>query len=72
MKPRDVHRIQPFCDRLAKAWEKLPDWRFGQLMMNIMLDYQREHGWDVFYAEEDELIEYIEAYCGRFAGGDGK
>ena len=31
--PRDVNRIQPFCDRLAKAWEKLPDWRFGQMMM---------------------------------------
>lgn len=27
--PRDVNRIQPFCDRLVKAWEKLPDWRFG-------------------------------------------
>ena len=38
--PRDMNRIQPFCDRLAKAWEKLTDWRFGQLMVNLMRDYE--------------------------------
>ena len=38
--PRDAGRIQPFCDRLARAWEKLPDWRFGQLMINLMREYE--------------------------------
>lgn len=68
--PRDAARIGPFCDRLAKAWEKLPDWRFGQLMVNLMRDYEAEHGRDIFYLEEDKMIQEIEAYCERFSGGD--
>ncbi len=68
--PRDMNRIQPFCDRLAKAWEKLTDWRFGQLMVNLMRDYEAEHGCDIFYLEEDEMIRIIENYCKRFTGGD--
>lgn len=69
---RDVERIQPFCDRLAAAWAMLPDWRFGQLMVNLLRDYEAEHGRDFFFLEEDEMIEVIEAYCNRFSGGDGK
>ena len=71
-KPRDVNRIQPFCDRLAKAWEKLPDCRFGQLMVSLTRNYKAEHGHDIFYLEEDEMIREIEAYCERFSGGDIK
>ena len=67
--PRDVGRIQPFCDRLAAAWAKLPDWRFGQLMINLLRDYEAEHGRDFFFLEEDEMIKVIEAYCARFSGG---
>ena len=67
---RDTGRIQPFCDRLAAAWAKLPDWRFGQLMINLLWDYEEEHGHDVFFLEEDEMIAVIEAYCARFTGGD--
>ena len=70
--PRDTARIGSFCDRLAKAWAKLPDWRFGQLMVNLMRDYEAEHGRDIFYLEEDEMIREIEAYCERFSGGDTK
>ena len=70
--PRDVGRIQPFCDRLAAAWAKLPDWRFGQLMVNLLREYEAEHGRDFFFLEEYEMIQFIEAYCARFSGGDGK
>lgn len=70
--PRDAGRIQPFCAKLAKAWEKLPDWRFGQLMINLMREYEAEHGRDIFFLEEDELIEIIEAYCERYSGGNRK
>ena len=44
---RDVGRIQLFCDRLVAAWAKLSDWRFGQLMVNLMQDYEAEHGREV-------------------------
>lgn len=32
---RDVNRIQPFCNELAKLWAKCPDMRFGQFMLNV-------------------------------------
>lgn len=51
------------------AWEKLPDWRFGQLMVNLMRDYEAAHGRDIFFLEEDAMIDVIEAYCKRFSGG---
>ena len=70
--PRDAGRIQLFCDRLARAWEKLPDWRFGQLMVNLMREYEAEHRRDIFFLEEDEMMEIIEAYCVRFSGGNRK
>ena len=34
---RDKARIRVFCDKLADIWEsKCPDWRFGQMMMNVL------------------------------------
>lgn len=53
---RDVNRIQPFCDEFAKLWEKYPDLRFGQIMCNagnILFNF----GKDIFYMEDDELLE---------------
>ena len=54
----------------VRPWEKLPDWRFGQLMVNLMRDYEAEHGRDIFYLEEDEMIQIIEDSCKHFSGGD--
>ena len=62
--PRDTQRIQPFCDRLAKAWERLPDMRFGQLMVNLVQD--TEHmGTRAFYLKDDDMIRDIEAFCSK-------
>lgn len=56
---RDTNRIQKFCNRLARAWENVPDWRFGQLMFNAL----SEIGKDPFYVEDDKMIKYLEDYC---------
>ncbi len=55
---RDPSRILVFCDRLAKAWQQFPDLRFGQFILNIFY----EDGRDLFYTEDDEMIEIIEKY----------
>lgn len=55
---RDPKRIRKFCARLATAWEQLPDWRFGQLMVNALGTMGR----DPFFPEDDEMIEYLEKY----------
>lgn len=64
---RDIKRIRKFCNRLATAWELLPDWRFGQLIMNIFGQMKSE-GKDPFYLEDDSMIEYIEKYIENHTG----
>lgn len=61
---RDIKRIDKFCKRLAEAWKKVPDWRFGQLMSNILGEYYSQTKMDPFFVEDDEFIEFIEKYLG--------
>ena len=53
---RDPNRIKPFLETIAKCWEQVPDWRFGQLIENLKrrLDIK-----DLFYIEDKELEETI-------------
>lgn len=55
---RDRKRIKLFLERLEAVWNKVPDWRFGQLMCNVFNSMER----DPFFPEEDEMIEYFEKY----------
>lgn len=59
---RDPKRIHKFCDRLAAVWACVPDWRFGQLMSNMLGQYVYETKKDIFFPEDDELIEFFEKY----------
>ena len=56
---RNKDRIRPFCERLAAAWERCPDMRFGQLISNA---YSREFIKDPFYVEDDQSIKLIEEF----------
>lgn len=59
---RDKNRIRPFCNELADIWEsKCPDWRFGQLMSNVLGQMQGE-GRDIFFPEEKEMMDYFKKY----------
>lgn len=60
--PSDIFKMesQKFCWRLAEAWKKVPDWRFGQLMVNCLGSMET----DPFFPEDDEMIQYIEKWCG--------
>ena len=58
---RDPKRIKKFCDRLAKVWENVPDWRFGQFISNAFGEVWAKHG-DIFFIEDDKMIEYLEKY----------
>ena len=59
---RNPNRIFEFCDELATLWyDRVPDWRFGQLMCNVLGQMAGE-GRDPFFPEEDEMIEYIRKF----------
>ena len=61
---RDVNRIYKFCNELAEIWAtQCPDWRFGQMMMNVLGQMSSEKR-DPFFPEEDEMIEYFKKYFG--------
>lgn len=47
---RDPNRIADFMDELERAWSRVPDWRFGQLVVNVL-------GADPFYVEDDKALE---------------
>lgn len=55
---RDKNRIKPFLERLEKVWNKVPDWRYGQLMFNVLNSMEK----DPFYIEDNKMIEYFEEF----------
>ena len=55
---RDTRRIKPFLERLEKMWNEVPDWRFGQLMCNVLNSMST----DPFFVEDEEMIEYFEEF----------
>lgn len=65
---RDPARIHKFCNRLAQAWLYHPDWRFGQLIVNVFGELNR----DPFFPEDEEMIEFIEKCLIRGNSDDGK
>ena len=59
---RDPKRIDTFCEELKKMWHKVPDWRFGQLMSNFLGDVYSKTGRDIFFIEDDEMVELVKKY----------
>ena len=59
---RDAERLDDFYDRMKKIHqEKLPDWRFGQLMGNFLGWLVQQKG-DYFYVEDAQMLKYFEEY----------
>ena len=54
---RDPNRIDKFCNELKTIWHQAPDWRFGQLIYNLMLTQFTSGG--VFYTEDEEIMKAI-------------
>lgn len=65
---RNKKRIKPFLKKLGEYWELVPDWRFGQLMVNFLGQLPR----DPFFYEENELEEELEKYFKKYRKGETK
>ena len=64
---RDPNRLDNFYATLCKIHkESFPDLRFGQLMSNFFGWLMQEHGVDLFFPEEDKMINYIIEYRDSF------
>ncbi len=62
VKMRNPNRIDEFCKKLAEHWHKVPDWRFGQLLINAL---QKASLQAIFYIEDEELLHTIENYFNK-------
>ena len=56
---RNPERISEMTALLSTVWEKVPDWRLGQLFENIKRYSGRD---DLFYMEDDEFKQLIIDY----------
>lgn len=60
---RDPNRLYPFYDRLREIhMAHFPDWRFGQLINNVLGWHYSKSKRDIFFPEEDEMIQIFEDY----------
>ena len=63
---RDSNRIDEFCNELARLWKtNCSDWRFGQLISNVLGSYQFETKRDIFFPEDDALLVFFKKYFGE-------
>ena len=61
---RDINRLDGFYDKVKEIHKNyFPDWRFGQLCSNFFGWLYSEKGIDLFYPEEDKMVEYLEEYA---------
>jgi hypothetical protein len=64
IKMRDPARIDKFCDEFATIWkEYFPDYRWGQLCSNFFGWLANTKQIDLFFPEEDKMLEYLHEYC---------
>lgn len=59
---RSKARIDPVIEKLREVWKNHPDMRFGQLIMNIAPIRYINGSVDIWYMEEDELLERLEEF----------
>ena len=50
---------------LKRVRHKYPYLRFGQLLVNMLKSFEKETGVDPFYANDEELVEFLEEYSKR-------
>lgn len=63
---RNPNRLDTFYNELKELHKQyIPDWRFGQFCYNFMAWLMTEKKIDVFFPEEDKMLEYIKEYLER-------
>lgn len=60
---RDKYRLFKFYEELREIHMKyFPDWRFGQMISNVLADWRYKTGRDIFFPEDDEMIQIFKDY----------
>jgi len=65
---RDINRLDDFYNALKEVHKQLPDWRFGQFIMNFISWYYQKYKKDIFYVEENEMITLFDEFINEIGG----
>lgn len=60
---RDPKRIRAFLDVVAHTWERVPDYRFGQLIVALKEYWGLD---DIFFPEEEAWVEIMHRFQEQF------
>jgi len=70
---RDPNRLDVFYEKLRDIHKKyFPDWRFGQLCSNFFGWLGDDKKIDLFFPEEDKMLEYLEEYVDSLRTDNGE
>ena len=62
---RDPNRLDNFYFQLREIHKtQFPDWRFGQLMSNFFSWLYETKKIDLFFPEEDKMLDYFKEFAG--------
>ena len=62
---RNPNRLDNFYDTVKQIHKAtFPDWRFGQLMSNFFGWLYSQKNIDLFFPEEDKMLEYFKEFAG--------
>lgn len=67
---RSPMRLVNFYDKLRKYHKCVPDWRFGQFMINFLDWHKLKFGVDVFYLEEEDFLQRMDLFMREFTNPD--
>ncbi len=64
---RNPNRLNNLYDELKNIHKTyIPDWRFGQFMINFINWYYNKYKNDIFYIEDNKILTYIKEYINEF------
>ena len=60
---RDVNRLNSLYDNIKNLHKTfVPDWRFGQFILNFISWYASKYHNDIYYIEDDKIYHYIREF----------
>lgn len=59
---RDINRIPIFLKKVEECWNKAPDLRFGQFIIDFLGFAQKYSQQDIFYIEDNKLQKILDIY----------
>ena len=65
---RDPERIKEILNIIDRIWQKDPDFRLMQILLNVIPNCNGKDSAFFYYFEDDELLEYLQKFNSQYKG----